>query len=235
MGIEWIPLGLRMQAVLMALAFVLSLVIGVERQWQRKHAGIRTHVLVGVGSALFTLVSAHGFPYAEIDSAAVDPSRIAAQVVSGIGFLGAGVIFVRQDIVSGLTTAASIWMAAAVGMACGAGMPTLAGLGVVIYMVTTTVVPFLRRRMRVKRLEDVRVTYKSGTEVLHRVLALAAELNLQTTLKYARIFDDSHKRARYEAVFMFTKDRKQMARLVMELSSVPGILSVTTLSDDDQG
>jgi putative Mg2+ transporter-C (MgtC) family protein len=92
--------------------------IGLERELRERQAGLRTHLVVSVGSALFTLVSAYGF--ADFGSR-VDPTRIAAQIVSGIGFLGAGAI-IRQGLsVRGLTTAASLWLVAAIGMAAGAG------------------------------------------------------------------------------------------------------------------
>jgi putative Mg2+ transporter-C (MgtC) family protein len=92
--------------------------IGLERELRERQAGLRTHLVVSVGSALFTLVSAYGFHNFE---GKVDPTRIAAQIVSGIGFLGAGAI-IRQGLsVRGLTTAASLWLVAAIGMASGAG------------------------------------------------------------------------------------------------------------------
>jgi putative Mg2+ transporter-C (MgtC) family protein len=94
-------------------------VIGLERELDEKAAGLRTHILVSVGSALFTLVGAYGFE--DFPSGSVDPSRIAAQIVTGIGFLGAGVIFRQGFTIRGLTTAASLWLVAAVGMAAGAG------------------------------------------------------------------------------------------------------------------
>lgn len=118
---EWAQLGD------LGLAFMLSAIIGVERQLRQRSAGLRTHTLVGVGSALFVLVSKYGFENVLIPGRiVVDPSRVAAQIVTGIGFLGAGLIFVRRDAVRGLTTAAMIWVTAAVGMACGAGLPVLA-------------------------------------------------------------------------------------------------------------
>ncbi len=101
-------------------------IVGLERQNSQKSAGIRTHTLVGMGSRASTLVSAFGFTNVLGETTNLDPSRIAAQVVSGVGFLGAGVIFMRRDIVRGLTTAATIWVSAAIGMACGAGMVALA-------------------------------------------------------------------------------------------------------------
>src|SRR5699024_3294095 len=102
-----------------------------------------THILVGMGSALFTLVSSYGFAHVLGDDVILDPSRIAARIVTGIGFLGAGVIFVRRNIISGLSTAASVWVTAAVGMACGAGMPVLAALPVALYLFAVTAVAWV--------------------------------------------------------------------------------------------
>jgi putative Mg2+ transporter-C (MgtC) family protein len=116
----------------LALAAVLGGAIGLERELDEKSAGLRTHILVSLGAALFTLVSAYGFhDFLTAGGAVVraDPSRIAAQIVTGIGFLGAGVIFRQGFSVRGLTTAASLWMVAAVGMAAGAGFWSAAVVG----------------------------------------------------------------------------------------------------------
>jgi putative Mg2+ transporter-C (MgtC) family protein len=99
---------------LLLLAAVLSALIGLDRE-ARAPAGLRTHMLVGLGACLFTLLSLHAFPGS-------DPARIAAQIVTGIGFLGAGTILQRKNDVHHLTTAASIWATAAVGMTVGAGI-----------------------------------------------------------------------------------------------------------------
>ena len=95
------------------LAMVLSAAIGLERGLRNKSAGLRTHTLVGVGAALFMLVSKYGFENVP-GNVSLDPSRVAAQIVSGIGFIGGGLIFVRRDAVRGLTTAAVVWVTAAV-------------------------------------------------------------------------------------------------------------------------
>src|SRR6266516_3472604 len=105
-----------------AVAAALGGAIGLERELDEKAAGLRTHMLVSVGSALFTLVGAYGFSeFSQVGDVSFDPSRVAAQIVTGIGFLGAGVIFRQGLTVRGLTTAASLWLVAAVGMAAGAG------------------------------------------------------------------------------------------------------------------
>lgn len=100
------------------IAACLGLLIGSERKNRNKSAGIRTHVIVALGAALIMVVSKYGFT----DVEKVDSARVAAQVVSGVGFLGAGVIFVRNNLVNGLTTAAGIWATAGVGLALGAGL-----------------------------------------------------------------------------------------------------------------
>ncbi|RVU71507.1 MULTISPECIES: MgtC/SapB family protein [Lactobacillus] len=97
--------------------------IGYERAIQRKSAGVRTHIVVAIASALFMIVSKYGFAdILNMHNIALDPSRIAAQIVTGISFIGAGTILVRREQISGLTTAAGVWATAAIGMAVGAGM-----------------------------------------------------------------------------------------------------------------
>ena len=103
--------------VRLTLAMVLGGAIGIEREYRAKEAGFRTHFLVALGSALFCVVSQYGFGVDLKDS-----SRVAAQVVSGIGFLGAGTIIFQKNVVRGLTTAAGLWVTAAIGLACGTGM-----------------------------------------------------------------------------------------------------------------
>ena len=111
-------------------AAILGGIIGLEREYRAKEAGFRTHFLVALGSALFMIVSAYGFSDVPMDgmTSRWDVSRIAAQVVSGIGFIGAGTIIFRksENVVSGLTTAAGVWVVAAIGLACGGGMYKLA-------------------------------------------------------------------------------------------------------------
>jgi putative Mg2+ transporter-C (MgtC) family protein len=106
-----------------SLAFLLGGIVGFERQRVRRPAGLRTHMLVAAGSACFTVASVYGFDNLGVPR---DPARLAAQIVTGIGFLGAGAIFRTNDAVRGLTTASSIWITAAIGIASGLGMFVLA-------------------------------------------------------------------------------------------------------------
>ena len=104
-------------------AGILGAIIGLDREYRAKEAGYRTHFLVSLGSALIMIVSQYGFQeIIKENSVTLDPSRVAAQVVSGIGFIGAGTIILQKQIVRGLTTAAGIWATAAIGLAVGAGM-----------------------------------------------------------------------------------------------------------------
>jgi putative Mg2+ transporter-C (MgtC) family protein len=116
-------------------AALLGGAVGLEREYRDKAAGFRTHFLVALGSALFMIISAYGFAEALTTTEhRLDVSRIAAQVVSGIGFIGAGTIIFQKNVVKGLTTAAGLWVTAAVGMACGVGMYTLAAVSTVIVL-----------------------------------------------------------------------------------------------------
>ena len=130
------------------LAGVLGGLIGAEREWRGKVAGTRTHLLVALGAALMLLVSRHGF------GGQGDPSRVAAQIVSGIGFIGAGAIMVDRHSVHGLTTAAGIWVAAGIGMASAAGLYLLAVVTTVLSLLGLEVFGMLffrdRRRRRGK-------------------------------------------------------------------------------------
>lgn len=121
----------------LVVAGLLGTVVGIEREWRVKEAGFRTHFLVSLGSALFMIVSQWGFEefLAYHDGLRLDPSRVAAQVVSGIGFIGAGAIIFHRQIVRGLTTAASLWAIAGVGMATGAGMYSVAAAATVLTLV----------------------------------------------------------------------------------------------------
>jgi putative Mg2+ transporter-C (MgtC) family protein len=131
--LSWAEILLRV-----SLAGALGGAIGLEREFRDREAGLRTHMLVAVGSALFTLVSAYGFrdfDYGGASGFTLDPTRISAQIVTGIGFLGAGAI-IRQGIsVRGLTTAATLWIVAAIGLASGAGYYSAAAIttGVVLF------------------------------------------------------------------------------------------------------
>lgn len=156
------------------LAFALSSAIGLERQYRGKSAGLRTQAIVGTASALFLVVSKYGFgDVFAPGTVTLDPSRVAAQVVSGIGFLGAGLIITRRGAIRGLTTAASVWETAAIGMAAGAGLALLAllvtGLHFVIVLCYTPLGRVVSARGHAER--TYTVTYQDGRGTLRDVLA----------------------------------------------------------------
>ena len=146
---EALDVGTQLElTVRLVVALLLGGVIGWEREVARMPAGFRTHALVSLGSATFTVISAYAFT-----GPGSDPTRIAAQVVSGIGFLGGGAILHYGGTVRGLTTAASLWSVAAVGMAAGAGLYVVAALGSVLVIIGLEV--FQRIEGVVKRRLDI--------------------------------------------------------------------------------
>jgi putative Mg2+ transporter-C (MgtC) family protein len=167
------------QVAELGLALVLSALIGLEREMRQKSAGLKTHTLVGVGAALFMLISKYGFTdVLEPRLVVLDPSRVAAQIVTGVGFLGAGLIFVRRDAVRGLTTAAAIWVTAAIGSAAGAGLPVLAVASTGIYFLVALVFPLATRRLprSATAISALRVRYPDGRGRLRDVLKQATDL-----------------------------------------------------------
>ncbi|GAA1142853.1 MgtC/SapB family protein [Nesterenkonia lutea] len=234
MNIELWPESAPTQAVLLLSAFILSAAIGIEREVRQKSAGARTHILVGMGSALFTLVSAYGFSHLLGGDILLDPSRIAAQIVSGIGFIGAGVIFVRQNAVSGLTTAASIWVTAAVGMACGAGMPVIATLTVVLYLFAVTLVTNLVRRLPQgdHSLRYV-VRYTDGRGILREILGAASELGYETRLVRTRRIEETEP-ASVDATMTFTRTQNVgREELFQALHELDGVLEIRTVNEEN--
>jgi len=166
-GQGWVQIGE------FGIAFLLSGVIGLEREIRQKAAGLRTYTVVGAGAALFTLVSKYGFTdVLHSGTVVLDPSRMSAQIVSGLGFIGAGVIFVHRGSVQGLTTAATIWLTAAIGAAAGAGLPVLAVLATAAYFALSYVVRPLAHRLPVLRTVPVsyHITYLQGTGLLRELL-----------------------------------------------------------------
>ena len=143
------------------LAVVLGFAIGYERKLRYKEAGIRTHTIVCVGSALIMVVSKYGFT----DIMEYDASRVAAQIVSGIGFLGAGIIIYRKHEIHGLTTAAGVWATAGVGMAAGAGMYVVAAGAAVVIIGVQCIFHIKCRLFRTKKYFQVKICFtSSGTE-----------------------------------------------------------------------
>ncbi|WP_246696552.1 MgtC/SapB family protein [Methylobacterium planeticum] len=155
----------------LALAALLGSIIGLERERLLWAAGLRTHMLVCVGSCLFMLVSAYGFfDIIGHDHVVLDPSRVAAQVVSGIGFLGAGTILLRGEVVRGLTTAASLWAVAAIGLASGGGLyvPAVAAT-VIVFAILAGMKPIEERWRARSQSRILRISARTGSLALDGV------------------------------------------------------------------
>lgn len=202
-------------------AFGLSSVIGLERELRQKSAGLRTHTLVGVGAALFTLAGYYGFGGEE---AGIDATRVAAQVVTGIGFIGAGVIFLRRDGVRGLTTAATIWLTAAVGVAAGAGLWAMATAATLIHLIVAFVYTPLVRRLPTSTyaLTSFRVAYKDGHGVLRDVLAATTDLGYVVSNLEVEHLDDRD----LAAVTLDAEGRRHPEELVNALYHLDGVVDV---------
>lgn len=127
-------------------AGILGGLIGLEREFRAKEAGVRTHFIVALGSALFMIISQYAF------TGEYDHSRVAAQVVSGIGFIGAGVIIFQKNMVRGITTAAGLWVAAAIGLACGAGMFAISIAAMLMTIICLETMHFITNRYSEKSL-----------------------------------------------------------------------------------
>ena len=237
-----------LQIVDLALAFLLCALIGVEREIRQKSAGLRTHTLVGVSAALFMLISKYGFmnilSYGQV---VLDPSRVAAQVVSGIGFIGGGVIFMRRDVVRGLTTAASIWFTAALGMACGAGLFVLSIATTVGYFLIMLTFPALARRLPKSRklATEIFISYEDGRGLLRTILIRCTELRF--AIDRVRLDENRNQigsddealdlpdregidlltgPAKSVTLTMLVKGKRPVSHLVATLSNIPGICEV---------
>ena len=216
----------------LGLALVLASAIGVEREIGQKSAGLRTYSLVGVGSAVFMLVSIYGFGDGPSGAhVALDPSRVAAQIVSGIGFIGGGIIFVRRDIVRGLTTAAVVWVTAAVGMACGGDLPLIAIATTLIYFVVAYGYPRLVRVLPQSRYapSDLRLVYVDGRGLLREALAECARRGFSISdlsIKHETNGAGNGRHPRHVTVELELRGRGSLAELATELNDLDGVVDV---------
>jgi putative Mg2+ transporter-C (MgtC) family protein len=214
------------------IALALSAAIGVEREIRQKSAGLRTHTLVGFASALIMVVSKYGFTDVLDGHIVLDPSRVAAQIVSGIGFIGGGLIFVRRDVVRGLTTAAAVWLTAAVGMAAGAGLWLLALLVTAGYfLVMVALTPLAARLPRSKYAPSLlHLTYLDRQGILRRVIEYCTEHGFVI----GRLsVDRSDPESGTVSVTLAVQGGGSTSELTARLAELDGVLTVS--SDDTNG
>jgi len=243
MGIPNLPGQGLLQLGELALAFLLSGLVGLEREIRHKSAGLRTYTLVGVASALFMLISKYGFNNVLVPHQIVlDPSRVVAQVVSGLGFIGGGVIFMRRNVVRGLTTAASVWLTAALGMACGAGLVTLALATTVGHFIIMFVFPRLLHLLPHEKATSatLEITYDDGRGILRLLLVECTRLRF--AISHVRVNrngrhdlpDDAPAAAELHTVRLTleVRGKRPVSHLIAALGSIPGVEEVATVEDD---
>jgi putative Mg2+ transporter-C (MgtC) family protein len=235
-GQGWLQIGE------LALAFVLSALIGLEREIRQKSAGLRTYTLVGFAAALIMLVSKYGFGDVLGERVVLDPSRIAAQIVTGIGFIGGGLIFVRRDSVRGLTTAAIVWLTAAVGMACGAGLPILAVFVTALHFLIIFASPYVLEWLPKSRwtLSPLQVTYEDGRGILREVLVVCTQHDFAVSRVRVdgvpKPVDNSstdfgepapnREQKRVVTVTLAVQGIRSVAKLAAKLAEISGVVSV---------
>jgi putative Mg2+ transporter-C (MgtC) family protein len=213
----------------LCIAAVLGGLVGLERERLEWAAGLRTHMLVCVGSALIMIVSAFGF--ADIlgtPNVSLDPSRVAAQVVSGIGFLGAGtILFLRQEVIRGLTTAASLWTVAGIGLAVGGGLYVAAmTTTVLVVLILAGVRPIERRLFRRDRIKRLSVLVDRQYVSLLRVQSEleAAGVNVQ---KMTLTLGDTPASDQIDITFLRSMQKEAMLDVVSRLQTMEGVRSVS--------
>jgi len=176
--IEWVEILIRL-----SLAALLGAIIGLERERKNWVAGLRTHMLVCVGSSLTMIVSAYGFTdILGTEHVTLDPSRIAAQVISGIGFIGAGtILFLKQGIVRGLTTAAGLWTVAAIGLATGGGMyfaaSTATALAIIILWALQPFEKKITNRFKQRSLKIITQSESKSLQIINDVFSHGLEIS----------------------------------------------------------
>jgi len=213
----------------LVVAFLLGSVLGLERQWRQRMAGLRTNTLVATGAALFVMLSV-------LTPGDSSPTRIAAQVVSGIGFLGGGVILREGLTVRGLNTAATLWCAAAIGSLSGAGLLLHAGIGTVAVLAANLILRPLGYRINQQPLKgtelelcyrcDVVCRAQDETHVRALLLQAVSGGNLQLRSLYSEDLEDKPDRVSVEAELV-TQERNDafLEQIVSRLSLEPGVIA----------
>lgn len=219
-------------SVRMVIAAALGAAIGLEREIHEHPAGMRTHLLVCLGSAIFTVLSVYGFAGVarEGPSAIVDPTRIAAQIVSGIGFLGAGAILKYGTSIRGLTTAASLWTAAAIGMGAGAGEMVIAGVGTFLVVFSLWPLNAIVARLHKPGTHALKLRLHVGRlEALGDVSRLLADRRVEM----AGINSQRIGKGRYEVEMELRLATARQQDVIAAITAVPDIELIESTDDRD--
>ena len=210
-------------------AMLVGLIIGIEREYTHRPAGMRTHILVALGACVVSIVGEMLFTQSHVTGATPDPARLRAQVLTGVGFLGAGTIMKEGPTVKGLTTAASLWAVACLGLASGFGYYSLALLGMAFIMITLTVFEVLQRGLI--RTGSSSMGYsletKDITLSLKHIYTIAQEQNVTLSDVEAEQIPNGH-RLNFRVVFSGRHKKKHRQQFFNTLAAAEETLSLTT-------
>ena len=211
----------------LGIAALLGLLLGIEREVKHKPVGMKTSVVISVAACLLTIVSIESsYRYAEPYIRPMDPLRLAAQIVSGIGFLGAGVILRRtNEVISGLTTAAIIWAAAGIGIAVGAGFYTEATVGVILVLIAVQVIPWLMEWILPRKMQQKQIRMKIHLRHDGDLTKLLKELKaLKVTVKNVRVKDTENESKNMNLEAMIDKKR-YITDVYEDVKKLDGVVS----------
>lgn len=213
----------------LAVALLLGAVVGFEREQKEHTAGMRTLALVSLGSALFTIVSAYGFlAFLNIPRLVLDPSRTASYIVAGIGFLGAGTIFMsrQNEKVKGLTTAATIWVVAAVGLACGVGLLWEAVTATAMVLFVLFVVPYIENAILPRPSASTQHLYIETTSVSGQNIATIYDICTRNKVTIEKLHLQTQKEGEPLELICHIPNEGALAKAISELSALPEVISI---------
>ena len=219
------------------IAVAMGFLLGLERELTNKYAGLRTHILVCLGACIFTLLSIYGFPtFAQGDNIIVDnatgirdTSRVAAQIVTGIGFIGAGTVLRNGPMVFGLTTAATLWIAASIGMACGAGMFGIAIIATVLSVAVLTLIRIFERQFLPSSGKQIRrfkvVIYCDNEDVKKIYDFLTSKVDTMLDFSTKKLIENNDK-SKISSIFNLN-NKKAVKDLYNKLNNLAKLDSIT--------
>ena len=215
----------------LGLALLLGAVIGLERESTEHAAGLRTQALVALGSSLFTIISAFGFlGFLSIPHIQIDPTRIASYIVAGIGFLGAGSIFMarNEDRVRGLTTAASVWLVAAIGMACGAGLLLEATAATIFALIVLVLLRFVEQFLVHHQPSDVQRLHIETNSLSGQLFSQVYDACARSHISIESLKVRAEQELDTIEVACHIRDTATLAHMIDELRALPGVRAVHT-------
>ena len=231
---KW-PVGnLVLCVIAILLATILCGAIGIEREKRGRNAGLRTHLLVGVGSCMIMIISIYGFPKIAQDGIVFtrDVARLAAQVIAGVGFLGAGAIIHRNSGTKGLTTAATIWIVMAIGLACGSMNFILATGGTLLILIV--LIGFRKFETRITKSSPMLLLHaKKGSTILSSLMDLS-QLYGFTISDFSSEVDESNNMEIYFLARNNSNDESRVLPFISAIGQIDGVIDVTTMNSTNK-